>query len=188
MGCCCIFLAAFVVLMSFPAAEAVQLYIHWDDHGECPSSFQWLILFKMSLTLFLYSLCAVHFRCDVFSKPQIAVLSMVLLFVWCIMASIEVLDVDGNTGCNDHDEHTAGYYDFMFIELMTVYVLLALFVCFASWFVIATERGMKIVSAGAIGAFTISMVFGMPLLEIVVLVAFWNDHGLCPDDFQWYIL
>merc|ERR1712032_1445037 len=114
------YIAVFVVLMAFPAAESVQLYIHLSDHGDCPTSFQWLILFKLSLTVFLYFLCGVRVRCGVFHKPQIVVLSMVLLFVWCIMASIEVLDIDEDSGCNDHDAHTAGFYDFMFIELMTV--------------------------------------------------------------------
>ena len=188
----CIYLSIFACLFCFPFFEIIQMIQHWDNYGGCSVYFQYLLLSKLLITILMYTLIGIHYKFpssrSVLSKGFILIIGLLLFFVWLILASIIFWGDDNfdHSHCNAHDVHTAGYYDFMFVELMFVYAIFAFVTSYFTWITIAkNERIIKCIVYSQAGANAICLPAAVPLIEIIMLAIFWDNHGHCSDKFEW---
>ena len=191
----CIYLSIFAVLFVFPFFEIVSMAQHWDNYGGCSVYFQYLLLSKLLITLFLYTLIGIHYKLErsrsILTRGLIMITGLLLFFGWLICASIVFWGDDNfdHSHCNAHDVHTADYYDFMFVEIMLVYAMFAFITSYFSWITISrNEKIIKCIVYSQAFTIVVCVPAAVPLIEIIMLIIFWDNHGHCSDKFEWYIL
>ena len=126
------------LLLIFPIVESVILGIYFNDYDECPDTFQWLILGKLSLEVIVVfaGYCVYKKRTWNRNKGWMKIILGLILFGWCGAASFFLYYYDINEEeCNKGRTQT--YYDFMWVELMLGYMIMCFWFCAEIWMKVA---------------------------------------------------
>ena len=77
----------------------------------------------------------------------------------------------------------------MFVEIMFVVTIFAIVLSYFTWMTIAkNEKIIKCIVYGYAGVKVVFLPTAIPLIEIIMLIVFWDNHGHCSDKYEWYIL